>query len=107
MAKIRELTEAEFDAEVLKAPEPVLVDFGAEWCGPCKKLAPIVEELATEMTGHLRVYAVDVGVQPGIAQRYGVLSLPTVLFFRNGELRDRIVGLTSKDKLIKTIEKIK
>ena len=106
MAKIRELTEAEFDLEVLKADEPVLVDFGAEWCGPCKKLAPIVEELATEMNGTLKVFAVDVGVQPGIATRYGVLSVPTVLLFRGGELRERIVGLTSKDKLVKTIQRL-
>ena len=106
MSKIRGLTESEFDAEVLKAEGPVLVDFGAEWCGPCKTLEPIVEELATEMNGKLRVFAVDVGAEPNIAQRFGVLSLPTVLFFRGGELKDRIVGLTSKDKLVKTIQRI-
>ena len=99
MAKV--ITEQNFEAEVLNAGQPVLVDFWATWCGPCMRQAPIVEELSEE--GYA-VGKVDVDEQPGLAQKFQVMSIPTLIVFKDGKEATRIVGLTSKDNLKKLME---
>jgi thioredoxin 1 len=103
---IQKLNEADFQKVVVKDPLPVVVDFNAAWCGPCKKLAPILEELSKEQAGKANFYEVDAGNEPGLAQQFGVMSLPTILFLKNGEVKDKIVGLTNKEKIVETLKKI-
>jgi len=100
---IIELTDANFDQEVLKATEPVLVDFTATWCGPCKMLAPIVEKVADETVGKYKVAKLDIDDAPGITQRYGIRGVPTVLVFKNGEKTGQHVGVTNKETLLKLL----
>ncbi len=88
-----------FDEEVLNAEGLVVVDFGATWCGPCKKLDPILEEMCGEYEGRVKIRKVDVGEAPQIAQRYRVLSVPQVLFFRGGRVVEQVTGLVAKPKL--------
>jgi thioredoxin 1 len=99
-----EVTDANFESEVLKADQPVLVDFGATWCGPCKALAPIVDKIADENVGKVKVAKVDIDDSPGVAQRYGIRGVPTVLVFRGGEKTAQHVGLTTKENLLKLLE---
>lgn len=99
-----EATDDTFDAEVLKADKPVLVDFGATWCGPCKVLAPVVEKLADETVGKYKVVSVDIDDAPGVAKRYGIRGVPAILVFKNGEKTAQHVGVTTKDKLLALIE---
>lgn len=94
------LTTQNFENEVLKSEKPVLVDFWATWCGPCMRQAPIVEELAAE--GY-SVGKVDVDQQPALAQQYGVMSIPTLIVFKNGKEDNRVVGLTAKSDLIRLL----
>ncbi|HLJ61555.1 MAG TPA: thioredoxin [bacterium] len=98
------VTEKTFDTDVLKAGTPVLVDFWATWCGPCKMIAPIVEEIAGEYEGKLRVMKLDVDENSGIAARYSIMSIPTLGIFRSGELVERIVGYMPKEALKKRID---
>ncbi len=91
-----EITEASFETEVLNAPQPVLVDFWAEWCGPCKMLAPVLDEIAREQAGRARVVKINVDENPNLAARYGIQSIPTLLYFSGGEVRDQTVGVTGK-----------
>ena len=100
MANIPEIDEATFESEVLTAPDPVLVDFSAVWCGPCKMLDPIVEELASEWTGKLKVVKIDVDHSPGIAMQYQVLGVPTLMLFVDGQSRERITGFQPKDRIV-------
>lgn len=100
-----ELTDANFEAEVLKATEPVLVDFTATWCGPCKVLAPIVEKIADESVGKYRVGKLDIDEAPGITQKYGVRGVPTVIVFKGGQKIDQHVGVTNKETLLKMLAK--
>lgn len=93
------LTENTFEAEVLQSDKPVLIDFWAPWCGPCRMLAPAVAQIAEEYRGKAKVCKVNVDEEPGLAQRFGILSIPTVLVFKNGQLTDTLVGLRPKAEL--------
>ena len=105
MADLQQFTDDNFEQEVLQSDQPVLVDFGAEWCVPCKKLEPIVEDLASNYTGRVKFGQVDVGVSTGIAAKYGIMSVPTILIIAQGQVKEHLTGLVSKDKLVKSIEK--
>lgn len=100
------VTDTTFKEEVLDSELPVLVDFWASWCTPCKMIAPIVEELAGEYEGHLRVMKLDVDESSGIAAKYSIMSIPTLGIFRNGELVERIVGYMPKEALKKRIDAV-
>ena len=95
-----QVTEATFDEVVLKSDKPVLVDFWAEWCGPCRMIGPIVEEIGEEYTGKALVVKVDVDNNPGISGKYGIRNIPTILFFKNGEIADKQVGAVPKSALV-------
>jgi thioredoxin 1 len=100
MAELINVTEDTFQAEVLDASEPVLVDFSAVWCGPCKMLDPIVKQLAGEWDGKVKVVKIDADQNPNILMQYSVLGIPTLLFFKEGEIKERITGYLPKDKLV-------
>lgn len=100
---VQVFTAGNFDAEVLQSDLPVLVDFTATWCGPCKALAPIVEKIADENAGKVKVGKLDIDESPAIAQKYGIRSVPTVLVFKGGAKAGQHVGLTTHDKLVKLI----
>jgi thioredoxin 1 len=97
-------TDQNFENEVKQSNQPVLVDFGAEWCGPCRALAPIVEELAQEFDGRLKVGTVDIDHSKGVAAQFGIMSVPTIIFFKDGEAVDKVVGLRPKAELKTRIE---
>ncbi len=96
VANIITLTDGNFSEEVLKSPVPVLVDFWAEWCGPCKMVAPILDELATEYDGKVKIAKINIDEFQSLATEYGIRAIPTLLLFKNGEVADQIVGLRSK-----------
>lgn len=93
------ITKDNFEAEVLKSDKPVLVDFWATWCMPCKMLAPVIEELAEEANGAYKVGKVDVDASPSIAAQFGIMNIPTVLLFKNGQVAGKSVGAVPKEKL--------
>ena len=103
MAHPIEVTDATFEEEVLQATEPTLVDLWAEWCGPCRMVAPIVEEIATEYEGKLRVVKLDVDSNQKIPTRYGVRGIPTLLLFKDGAEVARVVGYRPKDALVEEL----
>jgi thioredoxin 1 len=105
-AKPQAVTEQTFETEVLKSTTPVLVDFWAAWCGPCRMIAPIVEELAGEYEGQLKVTKLDVDENGGVAAKYSIMSIPTLGLFRGGELVERIVGYMPKEQLKKRIDAV-
>ena len=94
------LTEKNFNDEVMKSQLPVLVDFWAEWCGPCRMVAPVVEDIAKEYTGKLKVGKLNVDEAQSLAVQYGVMSIPTLLVFKQGKVVNQVVGAMSKDQLI-------
>lgn len=100
-----EFTSDNFEAEVLKAKEPVLVDFYADWCGPCKTMAPVIEEIAVDYKGKAKVGKINVDNCETIAAKYGVMSIPTLIVFKNGELSGKFVGVQTKASLAAAIDK--
>lgn len=105
-ANVKTLTDDNFEDEVLNSEEPVLVDFWATWCGPCRQIAPIVEDLADEFEGRATVGKVDVDENPQVAQQFGVRSIPTLLFFKDGEVQEQVVGASGKKPLKETLEEL-
>jgi len=101
-----DVNEANFEAEVLKSAEPVLVDFWAEWCGPCKMLAPVLDEIATGQSNKVKVAKVNVDDHPALAARFGIRSIPTLLYFADGELRHQTVGVVSKKAILSGLERL-
>jgi thioredoxin 1 len=102
---ILEVTDASFDQDVLKADQPVLVDFWATWCGPCRAIAPIVDELAREYQGKVKIGKMDVDRNNATPMRYGVRGIPTLLVFKHGEVKEQIVGYVPKEQIQKALDK--
>src|SRR5947209_15662194 len=96
---VGKVSDASFDTEVLKASEPVVVDFWAEWCGPCRMISPALEEIAGSMNGKVKVVKLNVDENPATASKYGIMSIPTLMIFKNGELASRQVGAVPKLKI--------
>jgi thioredoxin 1 len=103
--KVHTLTDNNFDDSVIKSDKPVLVDFWAEWCGPCRRLAPTVEELATDFDGRVTVGKLNVDDNPGTAGRFSIRGIPTLLLFKGGQIVEQVVGLADKDSLKRLIDK--
>ena len=100
----KEFNDANFQSEVLASDKPVLVDFWAEWCGPCRAIDPIIEDLSKEYTGKVNVGKVNVDVNPQVSMNYGITSIPAILFFKNGQLVDKLIGAQPKGNFVKKIE---
>lgn len=100
------LTDQNFDAEVLKATLPVLVDFWAVWCGPCRMQDPIVEEIAKELGDKVKVGKMNVDEQPTVPQKYGIMSIPTLMIFKNGAVVKQFIGVQSKETLLGELNKL-
>jgi thioredoxin 1 len=98
------LDESNFEREVTRSEKPVLVDFWAEWCGPCKLIAPLLDEIAKEKAGSVKVAKVNVDENQSLSSKYNIRAIPSLLFFKNGQLRDQITGMTSKKDLLSRIE---
>lgn len=105
MSQVRTLNSTNFEAEVILAAGPVLVDFYADWCGPCKVISPIVEDLANEYESKVRVVKVDVDASQQLAASYGIRSIPTLLVFKNGEIAETVVGAVSRSHLGELLDK--
>jgi thioredoxin 1 len=103
-ANVTELTEATFESSVLKSDKPVLVDFWAVWCGPCRQVAPIVESLAEKWGAKATVAKLNVDDVPSVAEKYGIMSIPTLMLFKNGQVVERVVGLSAQSSLEKKFE---
>ncbi len=99
-------TDANFEAEALNSDKPVLVDCYADWCGPCKMQGPIVEELAAEMSGKAKIGKLNVDQNPAVAEKYGVMSIPTILIIKGGEVKNTLVGLQGKETLKGELDKL-
>ncbi len=106
MAKPQSVTDADFAANVLESGQPVLVDFWADWCGPCKMIAPVVDELADEYEGKFSFTKLDVDANPQTAMQFGVRSIPTLLLFKDGKVAEQVIGAVPKAVLKKKIDKV-
>jgi len=104
MSKVAEVTDANFEAEVLKHPSPVMVDFWASWCGPCRTMAPIIEAIAAEYEGKLKVAKINVDEHQSMAAKYAIMSIPTLIIFKEGEEIDRLVGFIAQKNLAEKIK---
>ena len=104
MASPITITDASFQKDVLESGTPVLVDFWATWCGPCKMIAPVLEEIATEQAGKLTIAKLDVDQNAASAQKYSVMSIPTLILFKNGQPAERLVGYMSKEQLLAKLQ---
>ena len=102
---IMEVTDANFDQEVLKSEQPVLIDFWAVWCGPCKALSPIVDEVAQSYGGKIKVAKMNVDQNPGTPGRYGIRGIPTLLIFKGGQVKEQIVGYVPRETIEKALDK--
>ena len=100
MTELEYVTQETFDSQVIASSEPVLVDVSAVWCAPCRMLEPIVEEVAADWKDKMRVVKLDADENPGVLQKYGILGIPTLMFFKDGKLQERITGFLSKEKLV-------
>ena len=103
---VHEVNDATFEAEVLQSAQPVLVDFWAAWCGPCRALAPIVDELAMEYAGKIKVMKMDVDRNSATPMRFGIRGIPALLIFKGGKVADQIVGYVPKDTIDKSLSKV-
>ncbi|MHB8302989.1 MAG: thioredoxin [Acidobacteriaceae bacterium] len=103
---IREVSDATFEKEVLQSAEPVLVDFWAAWCGPCRALAPVVDQVATQYAGKLKVMKMDVDSNSATPMRYGIRGIPSLLLFKGGQVAEQIVGFVPKETIEKSIQKV-
>lgn len=101
----KHFTTEDFDREVLQSAKPVLVDFWATWCGPCRMIAPVIDQLAQEYDGRALVGKVDVDQEPDLAKRYGVMSIPTIVVIKNGQVVDKVVGASPKPRLAALLDK--
>tara|TARA_Y100001934_G_C12317815_1_gene758463 strand:- start:330 stop:656 length:327 start_codon:yes stop_codon:yes gene_type:complete len=99
------ITDDKFESEVLNAGQPTLVDFWAEWCGPCRALTPVIDEIANDYAGKLQVAKLNIDENPGTPGKYAVRAIPTLLLFKNGEVAEQLVGLVTKAKLDEVLEK--
>ena len=106
MGQVIEVDDTNFESEVVEASGAVLVDFSATWCGPCKKLEPVVDEIAGDYTGRLKVVKVDVDKAPSTAAKFAVMSVPTLLLFRDGQVRDQVTGLVPKRAISERVDKV-
>jgi thioredoxin 1 len=104
MSKPIEVTDETFEKEVIQSDIPVVVDFWAIWCGPCRTVAPILEQIAEEYSGRIKVAKLDVDHNPNIAVKYGIRSIPTILFFKNGNFSDQIIGAYPKSNFVEKVE---
>jgi len=106
VGNVKAVTDDSFEADVLKSDTPVLIDFWAEWCGPCRAIGPVVEELAKEFDGRLKVLKMNVDENPQTPSRYGVRGIPNLILFKGGEVCDQIVGAVPKGHLLKAINQV-